>query len=220
MEISDDLAGTNLRNSSRKKSSRSFRRRWTHPHRTRFSLLMCEQEATELEKDLFVWFRRFCYRPGASPKEIVLTYLSRAVSSRASISGTSSIAACDPPMRDSKASLNVNHLTLLTTFRAAFSFTSSDAPMPEQARILQFPGRASSRRSPGDVMATAQEYLSLSIEDRQHADVEGIYRDLDVLFAFCGLLRERVNSNPTDVLAEASRMFAWVLGRSTPRLFR
>jgi hypothetical protein len=31
--------------------------------------LLSEQEATELEKDLFVWFRRFCYRPGASPKE-------------------------------------------------------------------------------------------------------------------------------------------------------
>ncbi len=30
---------------------------------------LVEQEATELEKDLFVWFRRFCYRPGASPKE-------------------------------------------------------------------------------------------------------------------------------------------------------
>jgi len=30
---------------------------------------MSEQEATELEKDLFVWFRRFCYRPGASPKD-------------------------------------------------------------------------------------------------------------------------------------------------------
>ncbi len=29
---------------------------------------MSEQEATELEKDLFVWFRRFCYRPGASPQ--------------------------------------------------------------------------------------------------------------------------------------------------------
>ena len=28
-----------------------------------------EQEATELEKDLFVWFRRFCYRPGASIRE-------------------------------------------------------------------------------------------------------------------------------------------------------
>ena len=28
-----------------------------------------EQEATELEKDLFVWFRRFCYRPGASVRE-------------------------------------------------------------------------------------------------------------------------------------------------------
>ncbi len=30
---------------------------------------LTEQEATELEKDLFVWFRRFCYRPGASPRE-------------------------------------------------------------------------------------------------------------------------------------------------------
>ncbi len=28
-----------------------------------------ESEATELEKDLFVWFRRFCYRPGASPRD-------------------------------------------------------------------------------------------------------------------------------------------------------
>lgn len=28
-----------------------------------------EPEATELEKDLFVWFRRFCFRPGASPRE-------------------------------------------------------------------------------------------------------------------------------------------------------
>jgi hypothetical protein len=30
---------------------------------------LSEGEATELEKDLFVWFRRFCYRPGASAKE-------------------------------------------------------------------------------------------------------------------------------------------------------
>ena len=30
---------------------------------------LSEQEATELEKDLFVWFRRFCYRPGASIRE-------------------------------------------------------------------------------------------------------------------------------------------------------
>jgi hypothetical protein len=30
---------------------------------------LSEHEATELEKDLFVWFRRFCYRPGASPRE-------------------------------------------------------------------------------------------------------------------------------------------------------
>ena len=30
---------------------------------------LAEQEATELEKDLYVWFRRFCYRPGATVKE-------------------------------------------------------------------------------------------------------------------------------------------------------
>src|SRR6186713_1244567 len=30
---------------------------------------LSEQEATELEKDLFVWFRRFCYRPGSSVRE-------------------------------------------------------------------------------------------------------------------------------------------------------
>lgn len=30
---------------------------------------LSEQEATELEKDLFVWFRRFCYRPGATIRE-------------------------------------------------------------------------------------------------------------------------------------------------------
>jgi hypothetical protein len=30
---------------------------------------LSEQEATELEKDLYVWFRRFCYRPGASARE-------------------------------------------------------------------------------------------------------------------------------------------------------
>jgi hypothetical protein len=28
-----------------------------------------EREATELEKDLFVWFRRFCYRPGLSVRD-------------------------------------------------------------------------------------------------------------------------------------------------------
>ena len=30
---------------------------------------LSDQEATELETDLYVWFRRFCYRPGASPKD-------------------------------------------------------------------------------------------------------------------------------------------------------
>jgi len=59
-------------------------------------------------------------------------------------------------------------------------------------------------------MAAAQEYLSLSPEDRQKVEVDGIYRDLDVLLALCGLLRERGNSNPADVFAESSRMFAWI----------
>ena len=30
---------------------------------------LTETEATELEKDLFVWYRRFCFRPGSTPRE-------------------------------------------------------------------------------------------------------------------------------------------------------
>lgn len=31
--------------------------------------LLSEQEAEEMEKDLLLWFRRFCYRPGPNPRE-------------------------------------------------------------------------------------------------------------------------------------------------------
>ena len=88
--------------------------------------------------------------------------------------------------------------------------------MPSQARILRFPEPASDRRSPGDVLAIATNYLSQDVEERKTLDVESTYRDLDVLLSICGALRERVNSNPSEVFAEASRIFAWVTqqGRS------
>ena len=102
------------------------------------------------------------------------------------------------------------------TSRAAFSSTNFGGRMPSEARILRFPERASGRRSPGDVLAIATDYLSQDVEERKALDVESTYRDLDVLLSICGALRERVNSNPSEVLAEAGRIFAWVTqqGRS------
>src|SRR5262245_39852239 len=88
--------------------------------------------------------------------------------------------------------------------------------MPEQARILQFPGRASVRKTPADALVAAREYLSRSVEERHSDTAEGTYRDLDVLLAICGVLRERCNANPAEVFAEAARIFAWLTtqGRS------
>jgi tetratricopeptide (TPR) repeat protein len=86
--------------------------------------------------------------------------------------------------------------------------------MPEQARILQFPARPS-KRSSGNALAVAQEYMSHGVEDRQSMAVEEIYRDLDVLLAICGILKERANSRAAEVLAESSRIFAWVMNQKT-----
>jgi len=71
MEISDDLSST-------ESPENLFEREVTSVFQETLGLIhialvshyrLAEQEATELEKDLFVWFRRFCYRPGASPLE-------------------------------------------------------------------------------------------------------------------------------------------------------
>jgi tetratricopeptide (TPR) repeat protein len=82
--------------------------------------------------------------------------------------------------------------------------------MPEQARILQFPGPASKRRSPGDALCVAKDYLSLAVDERQKRGVENTYRDLDVLLAVCGVLRERGNTSPAEVFEEATRIYSWV----------
>ncbi|HEY2798931.1 MAG TPA: hypothetical protein VGK26_13660, partial [Thermoanaerobaculia bacterium] len=71
MEISDDLSGS-------VSSEETFEREIECVFRETLGLIhialvshyqLAEQEATELEKDLFVWFRRFCYRPGASARD-------------------------------------------------------------------------------------------------------------------------------------------------------
>jgi hypothetical protein len=71
MEISDDFApGQSLEDAFDAEIEAVFRETLGLVHIALVShYLLSEQEATELEKDLFVWFRRFCYRPGASPRE-------------------------------------------------------------------------------------------------------------------------------------------------------
>jgi tetratricopeptide (TPR) repeat protein len=82
--------------------------------------------------------------------------------------------------------------------------------MPDQARILRFPGRPSKTRSAADAQSAAKNYLLLSVEERADLTEETLYGDLDILMAICGQLRELANSDPKRVLAEAERIFAWV----------
>lgn len=71
MEISDDLSGhPRTEDLFEKEVQTVFQETLGLIHIALVShYQLSEQEATELEKDLFVWFRRFCYRPGASVRE-------------------------------------------------------------------------------------------------------------------------------------------------------
>src|SRR5690242_12827551 len=70
MEISDDLDIQSAEDAFEKEIEFVFRETLGLIHIALVShYQLTEQEATELEKDLFVWFRRFCYRPGASVRE-------------------------------------------------------------------------------------------------------------------------------------------------------
>ena len=82
--------------------------------------------------------------------------------------------------------------------------------MPEQARILQFPGRAPKAKSPSDALVAAQHYLSVDAEARRPLEIDALFRDLDVLLSICGLLRDRCSSSPAEVFAESSRIFSWL----------
>src|SRR5262245_11622669 len=71
MEISDDLDATpSAEDVFEKEVEKVFHETLGLIHIALVShYQLAEQEATELEKDLFVWFRRFCYRPGATIRE-------------------------------------------------------------------------------------------------------------------------------------------------------
>src|SRR3954467_6748266 len=71
MEISDDLgAQASVEDTFENEIESVFRETLGLIHIALVShYQLSEQEATELEKDLFVWFRRFCYRPGSSVRE-------------------------------------------------------------------------------------------------------------------------------------------------------
>jgi len=71
MEISDDLGSTiSSEDLFEREVERVFQETLGLIHIALVShYQLSEQESTELEKDLFVWFRRFCYRPGASIRE-------------------------------------------------------------------------------------------------------------------------------------------------------
>jgi hypothetical protein len=70
MEISDDLNEVTSEDRFEREVESVFQETLGLIHIALVShYQLAEQEATELEKDLFVWFRRFCFRPGASVRE-------------------------------------------------------------------------------------------------------------------------------------------------------
>jgi hypothetical protein len=71
MEISDDLGSTSSAEDLFEREVHSvFQETLGLIHIALVShYQLSEAEATELEKDLYVWFRRFCYRPGASVRD-------------------------------------------------------------------------------------------------------------------------------------------------------
>src|ERR1700730_3035413 len=70
MEISDDVNTTTSEEAFEQAIQAVFQETLGLIHIALVShYQLAEQEATELEKDLYVLFRRFCFRPGASVKE-------------------------------------------------------------------------------------------------------------------------------------------------------
>lgn len=77
--------------------------------------------------------------------------------------------------------------------------------MPESAKILRFPSRASVGLSRQVALHQATTYLSSAPEER--ADLAACLRDPDVVLAICSSLRDDANTAPSRVAEEASRLY-------------
>ncbi len=81
--------------------------------------------------------------------------------------------------------------------------------MPEQARVLKFrPRLGVASKSREEALGQAQDYLVKAAEEG--FTPERVCDDPDVLMAICALLREKVNTCPTDVLEPAAKIFGWL----------
>lgn len=83
--------------------------------------------------------------------------------------------------------------------------------MPEQARLLRFPGRFRSiSLSPGEAEASAATYLATPPEGRTFEVVAGNLGHPDVLFAVCRQLRGQLNTSPVTVAFESVSAYEWI----------
>ena len=91
---------------------------------------------------------------------------------------------------------------------ASIYFLIGYIPMPETAKILQFPS-ASRRRviSSAEVKEIARDYLSESITDRSESHVASCLADADVVVAILSELRSRADSTSGPVADEASTLY-------------
>src|SRR5436309_3422101 len=83
--------------------------------------------------------------------------------------------------------------------------------MPNTARILLFPSRAKAELpSRTEILAQSGHYLSLSIVDRSAQVRNECLGNADTLLSVCSLLRDRTNTSPLDVAAEAADLYGWL----------
>jgi tetratricopeptide (TPR) repeat protein len=104
--------------------------------------------------------------------------------------------------------------------RAAFSFSISDVPMPETAKILQFRTRQSApMRSRAQVLEDVSAYLAIPAAERSDRLTESMLTDGDSLSAICTILWDTINVDPAMVDDEAPRLYRQLFARPAGELF-
>ncbi|MFY9550036.1 MAG: hypothetical protein WAU32_02700, partial [Thermoanaerobaculia bacterium] len=88
--------------------------------------------------------------------------------------------------------------------------------MPDTARILQFPTRPAPSLGVLDALRAANSYLDSRDEEGMDHRRAALLETPDVLLSICALLREKVESTASVVLAESAELYRVIVSGSRP----
>ena len=182
-----------------------------------------EGEATELEKDLHLWFLRFCVRPGNSSPQDSRPFLV--------------VACCQFAREYQKFVIGSG---CVESSEKINSFLNANRPMSREIfpklRVAELPPsrclnwrvsfrswtrRESAALSPDEAKQSAQAYLSTCRTQRMDSMVDRVLSNPDVLASVCALLREMFQTAPARVADEAAALHTQIRNPGRPLgLFR